>query len=171
MKTIQEGHLWSPCLKMSMPCTTWSYRLENFNQKDISGTWRVHHQWCVGHDEPLCQMGAKKLECRSEAWSRWGFTHNSWALQMEHSRPLGSTCDNGRNMDIFLWPRDKRTIWGVQKQWFTMPKKFQTLKSASKAMASVLWDKDGILLVDCFEKSATITASYYTLPLPKWSKH
>jgi len=48
-----------------------------------------------------------------------------------------------------------------------MPKKFQTLKSASKAMASVLWDKDGILLVDCFEKSATITASYYTLPLPK----
>jgi len=22
MKTIQEGHLWSPCLKMSMLCTT-----------------------------------------------------------------------------------------------------------------------------------------------------
>jgi len=34
-------------------------------------------------------------------------------------------------------------------------------------MASVLWDKDGILLVYYFEKSATITASYYTLPLPK----
>jgi hypothetical protein len=34
-------------------------------------------------------------------------------------------------------------------------------------MASVLWDKDGILLVDYFEKSATITASYYTLPLQK----
>jgi len=31
-------------------------------------------------------------------------------------------------------------------------------------MASVLWDKDGILLVDCFEKSAKITASYYTFP-------
>lgn len=46
-------------------------------------------------------------------------------------------------------------------------KKFQTLKSASKVMASVLWDKDGILLVDYFKKSATITASYYTLPLPK----
>lgn len=47
------------------------------------------------------------------------------------------------------------------------PKKFQTHKSASKVMASVLWDKDRLLLVDYFEKSATITASYYTLPLPK----
>jgi hypothetical protein len=56
-KTIQEGHLWSPCLKMSMLCTTWSYRLENFSQKDISGTCRVHHPWCVGHDE----MGAKEV--------------------------------------------------------------------------------------------------------------
>jgi hypothetical protein len=34
-------------------------------------------------------------------------------------------------------------------------------------MASILWGKEGILPVDYFEKSATITASYYILPLPK----
>jgi hypothetical protein len=29
-------------------------------------------------------------------------------------------------------------------------------------MASVFWDKDGILLVDYFKEGATTTASYYT---------
>jgi len=43
MKTIQEGHLWSPRLKMAMLCSTLYYRSENFSQKDISGTCRVHH--------------------------------------------------------------------------------------------------------------------------------
>jgi hypothetical protein len=39
-------------------------------------------------------------------------------------------------------------------------------------MASVFWDRDGILLVDYFKEGATITASYYTFILdkvhPKW---
>jgi histone-lysine N-methyltransferase SETMAR len=39
--------------------------------------------------------------------------------------------------------------------------------SASKVMASVAWDKDGILLVDYLKKGATITASYYTPLLDK----
>jgi len=34
-------------------------------------------------------------------------------------------------------------------------------------MASVFWDKDGILLVDYFKEGATITASYYTSLLDK----
>jgi hypothetical protein len=48
----------------------------------------------------------------------------------------------------------------VETQWFTSSKKFQTQKSASKVMASVFWDKDGIPLVDYLKKDATITASY-----------
>jgi len=150
MKTIQEGHLWSPCLKMLMLCTTWTYRTENFSQKDISGTCRVHHPWCVGHDEPLYQMGAKKLECRSEVWSHCGFTDNSWALQMEHNRLLGSSCDNGWNMDIFLWPRDKITIWGVETQWFTMPKKVSntevSIQGDGICFVGQRWDTAGWLL-------------------------
>jgi hypothetical protein len=40
------------------------------------------------------------------------------------------------------------------------PKKFKTQKSSSKVLASVFWDKDGILLVDYLAKGATITAKY-----------
>jgi hypothetical protein len=29
-------------------------QIGKFQPKDISGTCRVHHPWCVGHDKPLC---------------------------------------------------------------------------------------------------------------------
>jgi hypothetical protein len=40
------------------------------------------------------------------------------------------------------------------------PEKFNTQKSPSKVLASVLWYKDGILLVDCLEKAATIMVKF-----------
>jgi hypothetical protein len=52
------------------------------------------------------------------------------------------------------------------KEWrnngFTSPKKFKTQKSSSKVLASVFWDKDGILLVQVnyLEKDATTTAKF-----------
>jgi hypothetical protein len=50
---------------------------------------------------------------------------------------------------------------------FPCPKTFKTQKSSSKEMASVFWDKNGILLVDHLKKSATITAKYYVALLDK----
>jgi hypothetical protein len=47
------------------------------------------------------------------------------------------------------------------------PKTFQTQKSASRLMASVFWDKDGILLVDYLEKGEKVTDSYCTALLDK----
>jgi hypothetical protein len=47
------------------------------------------------------------------------------------------------------------------------PKKFKTQKSSSKVLASVFWDKDGILLVDYLENGAIITAEYYVALLDK----
>ena len=38
-------------------------------------------------------------------------------------------------------------------------RKFRTQKSASKVMASVFWDKDGMLVVQYLKKGATISAS------------
>jgi hypothetical protein len=55
----------------------------------------------------------------------------------------------------------------VEAQWFTSSKKFRKQKSASKVNASVFSDKDMILLVDCMERGATITASHYTPLLDK----
>jgi histone-lysine N-methyltransferase SETMAR len=41
------------------------------------------------------------------------------------------------------------------------PKKFRAQKSAKKVMASVFWDKDGILLVDYLPQGCSITGEYY----------
>jgi hypothetical protein len=59
---------------------------------------------------------------------------------------------------------DKRTIYGVETQWFTSCTKFRKQKAASKMMASVFYDKDGILLVDCPEG---MQQSHYTPLLDK----
>ena len=42
------------------------------------------------------------------------------------------------------------------------PKKFRTQKSAGKVMASVFWDKEGIIMIDYLQKGKTINADYYT---------
>jgi len=41
------------------------------------------------------------------------------------------------------------------------PKKFRVQKSAGKALASIFWDQDGILLIDYLPKGQTINAEYY----------
>jgi hypothetical protein len=43
-------------------------------------------------------------------------------------------------------------------QWFPASKDVQDIKSSSKVLAPVFWDKDGMLLVGYPEKSATIMA-------------
>ena len=41
------------------------------------------------------------------------------------------------------------------------PKKFRAQKSAGKVLASVFWDKDGVLLIKYLPKGRTINAEYY----------
>ena len=40
------------------------------------------------------------------------------------------------------------------------PKIFRVQKSAGKFLASIFWDQDGILLIDCLPKGRTINAEY-----------
>ena len=40
------------------------------------------------------------------------------------------------------------------------PKEFRVQKSAGKVLASIFWDQDGILLIDCVPKGQTINAEY-----------
>jgi len=42
------------------------------------------------------------------------------------------------------------------------PKKFRVQKSAGKVLASIFWDQDGILLIDCLPKDQTFNAEYYS---------
>jgi len=45
------------------------------------------------------------------------------------------------------------------------PKKFQVQKSAGKVLASIFWDQDGILLIDCVPNGKNINAEYYSFLL------
>jgi len=45
------------------------------------------------------------------------------------------------------------------------PKKFRVQKSPGKFLASIFWDQDGILLIDCLPKGQTNNAEYYLSPL------
>jgi len=42
------------------------------------------------------------------------------------------------------------------------PKNLRVQKSAGKVLASIFWDQDGILLIDCFPKGQTIIAEFYS---------
>lgn len=42
------------------------------------------------------------------------------------------------------------------------PQKFRVQRSAGKVMASVFWDKDGVLLINYLPKGQSINAQYYT---------
>ena len=58
-------------------------------------------------------------------------------------------------------PESKR----ASKQWkhadSPPPKKFRAIASAGKVMASVLWDKRGVIHVDFLPRRATINSEYY----------
>lgn len=47
------------------------------------------------------------------------------------------------------------------------PQKFKVQKSAGKVLASVFWDKDGVILIDYLPKGCTINAQYYMSLLDK----
>ena len=47
------------------------------------------------------------------------------------------------------------------------PRKFKSERSASKLMATVFWDCEGILFIDYLPKKTTMNGDYYAALLPK----
>ena len=65
----------------------------------------------------------------------------------------------------WLYHYDPETKQQSMEWWHSgshRPKNFQVQKSAGKVPASIFWDQDGILLIDCLRKSQTINAEYYS---------
>jgi hypothetical protein len=60
------------------------------------------------------------------------------------------------------------------KQWIEAgcsgPKKERSVPSAGKVMASVFWNAEGILFIDCLETGKTITREYYSNLLTQLDK-
>jgi len=59
-------------------------------------------------------------------------------------------------------PETKQQSMEWQQNGSLRPKKFQVQKSAGKVLASIFWDHDGILLIDCLPKGQTINTEYYS---------
>jgi len=59
-------------------------------------------------------------------------------------------------------PETKQQSMEWQHSSSPSPKKFQMQKSAGRVLASIFWDQDGILLIDCLPKGQTINAEYYS---------
>ena len=45
--------------------------------------------------------------------------------------------------------------------WLTSPKKFTRIHSAGKVMSSIVWDGQGVIMIDYLEQGCTINGAYY----------
>ena len=68
---------------------------------------------------------------------------------------------------ITMTRRQSNNQWSGGITALPAPKKFRVQKSAGKFLASIFWDQDDILLIDCFPKGQTINAEYYSSLLVK----
>ena len=57
--------------------------------------------------------------------------------------------------------RKSNNQWSGGIEAHPIPQKFRVQKSPGKVLASIFWDQDGILLIDCLPKGQTINAEYY----------
>ena len=67
--------------------------------------------------------------------------------------------------EIWLYrydPETKQQSMEWRHSGLSRPKKFQVQKSAGKVLASIVWDQDGVLLIDYLPKGQTNNAEYYS---------
>ena len=48
----------------------------------------------------------------------------------------------------------------MEAPWLTR-KKFKRIHSAGKVMASIFWNSQGVIMIDCLEQGPTINGAYY----------
>jgi len=59
-------------------------------------------------------------------------------------------------------PESKQQLKLWTEAGCSAPKKTRSVPSAGKVMASVFWDAEGVLFIDCLENGKTITREYYS---------
>ena len=121
-------------------------------------------------------LGFSKLSAR---WVPKALQQNQMNLRSDLSLALLTTIEaNESNFFERVITGDETWIYQYDpeskvqsKQWLPRgsagPIKFKAERSAQKIMATVFWDKDGIILLDFLEGQKTITASYYEKVLRK----
>jgi hypothetical protein len=61
-------------------------------------------------------------------------------------------------MDSSLGARDEKAVHGVASHDFSSKKKLKATPSASKIMATVFWDCEGVVLIDVLPRGQTINS-------------
>jgi len=59
-------------------------------------------------------------------------------------------------------PETKQQLMEWRHSGSPRPQKFQVHKTAEKVLASIFWDKEGVLLIDYLPKGQTVNAEYYS---------
>ena len=49
----------------------------------------------------------------------------------------------------------------MEAPWLTPPYKFKRVHSAGEVMASIVWDSQGVIMIDYLEQGCTISGAYY----------
>src|ERR1051325_7851624 len=108
------------------------------------------HGSTLGHRLP--QMKRQRVECSREVLAMIREDEERFYARLV-------TCDETwlHNYD----PESKQESMAWKHAGSPATRKFKVVKSAGKVMASVFWDKDGILLIDYMPHKTTITGKYY----------
>ncbi|GJQ84978.1 hypothetical protein Trydic_g578 [Trypoxylus dichotomus] len=67
----------------------------------------------------------------------------------------------------YFEPKSKRQSMEWHHTNSPRTKTFKTVRSVGKVMATVLWDAEGVVMVDCLEQESTISYVQYTTTLRK----
>lgn len=142
--------------------------------KRISETLNISYErvFHIVHNE----LGMKKLsakwipKCLNADQKRLRVTTSQWICNQFNDRK-SNFLDRLVTMDeTWIHYYDPETK-EMSKEWkhsgSPRPKKFRVQKSAGKVLASIFWDKDGIIFVDYLEHGKSITGEYYASLLTK----
>ena len=70
-------------------------------------------------------------------------------------------------MGSLLWFWDKIPEHVLKTPQVTSTQIFKTMPSSGKLMASVFWDSEGVIMINCLQKGHTINGAYYASELCK----
>ena len=113
-----------------------------------------------GLQNTVCQMGAKNVNRRTQAEMPGCSSSIFAAHQIE-----GDQCfDHGTGDEMWIsYTNIESKRQSMQWRHSSSPKakKFKEASSVKKIMATIFWDRKGILLIDFLERGLTINANAY----------
>ncbi|UYV62570.1 hypothetical protein LAZ67_2001123 [Cordylochernes scorpioides] len=118
----------------------------------------------LGPWEAFCPLGSQTFDTRSKGCKEKVYSDNLALFEANPeefvSRFVTMDEDLGPS-PITITPESKQQSMQWRTSGSLPSKKAKTVPSAGKVMVSVIWDSEGVLLLDFLNKGQTITGNYY----------